>query len=84
MSRNTGPLTARCCGATRAPCAKPVSRDYLLSRSVVGTPEQCVEQLNAAAGAGVEKVWLHMLGYYDPEYAAYLTTVWNDVLSELR
>ena len=80
MSRNTGPLTARCCGATR----EAGVRDYLLSRSVIGTPEQCVEQLNAAAGAGVEKVWLHMPGYYDPEYAAYLTTVWNDVLSELR
>ncbi len=59
-------------------------REYLLSRSVVGTPEECVAQLEAAAAAGVKNVWLHMPGYYDPHYSPYITTLWNDVLSELH
>ena len=58
-------------------------REHLLAAGVAGTPDECVDRLEAAARAGVGNVWLHMPGYFDPNYSEYLTTVWNDVLSKL-
>ena len=59
-------------------------REHLLASAVAGTPDECVERLQAAERAGASNVWLHMPGYFDPNYSEYLTTVWNDVLSKLR
>lgn len=59
-------------------------REHRVASAVVGTPDECVERLDAAAQAGAENVWLHMPGYFDPNYSEYLTTVWNDVLSKLK
>jgi len=61
-------------------------REHLLgsgASAVVGTPEECVERLRAGARAGAENVWFHMPGYFDPNYSEYLTTMWNDVLSQV-